>query len=86
VLDAFLLPEPAGAPYPGRDTLATEVGERCRAAFAAYVGRSVETSRYRYRSVMPVEAFWALGGRAGLCLLFDGTRTFMDHPARGSGE
>lgn len=61
----------------------------CAAAFGAYVGRSVEDSRYVTFPVVPdVEgaAAWVAGGRRTVCLVARSDGQWMDHPARGSGE
>ncbi|HEX5015899.1 MAG TPA: septum formation family protein [Candidatus Limnocylindrales bacterium] len=72
--------------YPGLAALAQEGQDDCEAAFAAYVGRPLDASRYGTAIWVPPADAWAAGDRDGVCVVFNKDRTYLDHRAAGSGE
>lgn len=69
-----------------RDAIHRLVQPLCEAAFADYVGHSLDGSAFVTFPVVPEAPEWIAGGRRTLCLVARRGGTWMDHPARGSGQ
>lgn len=69
-----------------RDAIHRLARPLCESAFAAYVGRALDGSAFVTFPVVPDAAEWVAGGRRTICLVARNDGTWMDHPARGSGE
>jgi hypothetical protein len=59
---------------------------RCRDAFAGFVGRALEGSRYVTFAVNPAAGATGDGKDVGVCLVARADGQWMDHAARGSAE
>lgn len=69
-----------------RDAIHRITRPMCEAAFEGYVGHALEGSAYVTFPVVPEAPEWIAGGRQTICLVARNDGTWMDHPARGSGE
>lgn len=58
----------------------------CEAAFAGYVGHALAGSAFVTFPAVPEAPEWIAGSRRTVCLVVRTDGTWMDHPARGSGE
>ena len=85
VADIVAFPEVLGTPYPGTQALIERERPRCEAAFAALVGRPVAGSAFELTIVVPPQAGWDQGRRAGLCLVGRADGGFLQRRAAGSG-
>jgi Septum formation len=85
VADTFTLTGQVGDPFPGFDVLNAREQTACGTAFAAYVGHPVAGSRFELTLVVPTQAAWDKGRRAGACLVSNADGTFLGSLARGSG-
>ena len=79
------LPDPAAAPYPSDRDIEDASVELCDAAFEAYVGTSIDDSRYGYHYFTPTESSWADGDREVLCVIDDGT-ALITGSVQGTGQ
>jgi hypothetical protein len=86
VAAVFRLEDAADAPYPGPGVLTDRERPACEAAFATYVGRPPTGSIFELAIAVPRDTDWATGRRAGACLVSRVDGSFMDRPARGSGQ
>ena len=77
---------PDAEQYPGWAALAESGQDGCDAAFAAFVGRALDDSRYGTAIWVPPADAWDAGDRDGICVVFNKDATFLDHRAAGSGE
>ena len=69
-----------------RDAIHRLMQPLCEAAFADYVGHSLVGSAFVTFPAVPEAPQWIAGGRRTICLVARNDGTWMDHPARGSGE
>lgn len=69
-----------------RDAIHRLMQPLCEAAFAGYVGRALDGSAFVTFAAVPEAPDWVAGGRRTICLIARNDGTWMDHPARGSGE
>jgi Septum formation len=69
-----------------RDAIHRLMQPLCDAAFAAYVGRPLDSSAFDTFPAVPEAPAWVAGGRRTICLVARTDGTWMDHPAQGSGE
>lgn len=59
-----------GAPYPGRDAVASFADGGCATAFEAYVGSPYGASDLQMVSLWPTEDSWSGGDREAVCVTF----------------
>jgi hypothetical protein len=85
VVATFMFPERVGDPWPGFEALNAREQGACEAAFAAYIGHPVTGSRYELTVVVPTQAAWDKGRRAGACLASNADGSFLGSAAKGSG-
>lgn len=69
-----------------RDAIHRLTRPLCEAAFAGYVGHSLDGSAFVTFPAVPEAPEWIAGGRRTICLVARNDGTWMDHPARSSGE
>jgi hypothetical protein len=69
-----------------RDAIHRLMQPLCDAAFAGYVGHSLDGSAFATFPAVPEAPEWIASGRRTICLVARRDGTWMDHPARGSGE
>jgi hypothetical protein len=69
-----------------RDAVHRLMQPLCEAAFADYVGHSLDGSPFVTFAAVPEAPAWIAGGRRTICLVARDDGQWMDHPARGSGE
>lgn len=69
-----------------RDAIHRLMQPLCEAAFADYVGHALVGSAFVTFAAIPEAPEWIAGGRRTICLVARNDGTWMDHPARGSGE
>jgi hypothetical protein len=92
-ISAILTGPDPGTPRPSgigalfdRDAIHRLTQPLCEAAFAGYVGHTLGGSSFVTYPVVPEAPEWIAGGRRTICLVARNDGTWMDHPARGSGE
>ena len=81
-----ILPEPAGAPYPGDQAIDRESYMACLSRFQTYVGTPYATSALRASLLRPTDTTWAQGDRAVVCSLYDDRLVPLVGSARGSAR
>jgi hypothetical protein len=64
----------------------SEAQVACNDAFAGYVRHALEGSRYVTFAAVPTAEAQAAGATNAICLVARSDGSWMDHPARGSGE
>ena len=69
-----------------RDAIHRLMQPQCEAAFEGYVGHALAGSSFVTYPAVPEAPEWIADGRRTLCLVARNDGTWMDHPARGSGE
>ena len=77
----------SGIPFPGEGAVSAQGDNGCVAAFAPYVGVSVEASRLNYIYLYPLEAQWVMGDRFVQCILYGSSvGELLTRSMAGSGE
>jgi len=86
VAATFVLDGRVDAPFPGAATLDELQMPACEAAFEAFVGRPADGSALEITLVVPDQASWDAGRRAGACLVSNADGSFLSSRAAGSGR
>jgi hypothetical protein len=85
VFDVLELPD-AGSDYPGEPAMQAFARARCTANFAAFVGRSYETSALEVGYYLPSSNEWDSGARRLGCYVYDVNGEKLVGSIRGSGR
>jgi hypothetical protein len=85
VFDVLSLPG-AGSDYPGEPAMQAFARAGCTANFAAFVGRSYETSALEVGYYLPSSNEWDSGARRLGCYVYDLNRNKLVGSVRGSGR
>lgn len=83
---ATAYPAAADAAFPGDAAVHDWADQQCKAAFAGYVGSSLESSKYGYTVVFPMAETWPQGDREVLCGVSAMDDSKLTGPVQGSGS